>query len=52
MLDAFNRAGVEIMTPSVLSDRDGSMLTVPQEQYPGRARQPGIAVELDQHPEG
>ncbi|MBP1596670.1 MAG: mechanosensitive ion channel family protein [Acidobacteria bacterium] len=51
VLDAFNRAGVEIMTPSVLSHRDGSMLAVPREQYPGRARQHGIAVELDRNPE-
>ena len=50
VLDAFNRAGVEIMTPSVLSHRDGSMPAVPQEQYPGRARQRGIAVEIGSHP--
>jgi small-conductance mechanosensitive channel len=46
VLDAFNRAGVEIMTPSILSHRDGSLLTVPREQYPGRERQRGIAIEL------
>jgi small-conductance mechanosensitive channel len=50
VLDAFNRAGVEIMTPSVLSHRDASMPAVPQEQYPGRRRQPGIAVQVDSHP--
>jgi small-conductance mechanosensitive channel len=50
VLDAFNRAGVEIMTPSVLSHRDASMLAVPQDQFPTRARQRGIAVEFDSHP--
>jgi small-conductance mechanosensitive channel len=50
VLDAFNRAGVEIMTPSVLSHRDASMPAVPQEQYPGRSRQRGIAVQVDSHP--
>jgi small-conductance mechanosensitive channel len=50
VLDTFNRAGIEIMTPSVLSHRDASMLAVPREQYPGHARQPGIAGQVDSHP--
>jgi hypothetical protein len=31
LLDAFNRAGVEIMTPSILAHRDASHLAVPPE---------------------
>jgi small-conductance mechanosensitive channel len=45
VLDAFNRAGVEIMTPSILAHRDASSLAVPPEQFSDRA-QPGIAVEV------
>jgi len=36
VLDAFNRAGVEIMTPSIFAHRDASELAVPKEQFPER----------------
>ncbi len=46
VLDAFNRAGVEIMTPSILAHRDASGLAVPLEQFPDRSRPDGIAVDV------
>jgi small-conductance mechanosensitive channel len=46
VLDAFNRAGVEIMTPSILAHRDASGLAVPSEQFPEKPTGKGIAVEL------
>jgi small-conductance mechanosensitive channel len=46
VLDAFNRAGVEIMTPSVLAHRDASLLAVPPEQFPDRTGSTGIAVDV------
>jgi small-conductance mechanosensitive channel len=46
VLDAFNRAGVEIMTPSILAHRDASGLAVPSEQFPNKPAGKGIAVEL------
>jgi small-conductance mechanosensitive channel len=46
VLDAFNRAGVEIMTPSILAHRDASNLAVPQDQFPNRPKPSGIAVEV------
>jgi len=36
VLDAFNRAGVEIMTPSIFAHRDASDLAIPAEQFPER----------------
>jgi small-conductance mechanosensitive channel len=50
VLDAFNKAGVEIMTPSVLSHRDASNLAVPLERFPNRPRPHGIAVNLEPPP--
>ena len=46
VLDAFNRAGVEIMTPSILAHRDASHLAVPPEQFRDRATRPGIAIDV------
>lgn len=46
VLDAFNRAGVEIMTPSILAHRDASNLAVPVEQFPDRTKPAGIAVDV------
>ena len=46
VLDAFNRAGVEIMTPSILAHRDASNLAVPLEQFPERVPPGGIAVDV------
>lgn len=46
VLDAFNAAGVEIMTPSVLSHRDASGLAIPPERFPERPAARGIAVDL------
>jgi small-conductance mechanosensitive channel len=46
VLDAFNRAGVEIMTPSILAHRDASGLAIPLEQFPDRGKPGGIAVDI------
>ena len=46
VLDAFNRAGVEIMTPSILAHRDASNLAVPLEQFPNRTKPAGIAIDI------
>jgi small-conductance mechanosensitive channel len=47
VLDAFNRAGVEIMTPSILGHRDASGLAIPPEAFPKRATRGGIAVNVE-----
>jgi small-conductance mechanosensitive channel len=46
VLDAFNRAGVEIMTPSILAHRDASHLAVPPEQFRDRSTRTGIAIDV------
>jgi small-conductance mechanosensitive channel len=46
VLDSFNRAGVEIMTPSILAHRDASQLAVPLEQFRNRAAPGGIAIDV------
>jgi small-conductance mechanosensitive channel len=47
VLDAFNQAGVEIMTPSILGHRDASGLAIPPEAFPNRPTRRGIAVDVD-----
>jgi small-conductance mechanosensitive channel len=47
VLDAFADAGVEIMTPMILSHRDASELAVPTERFPNRQRPQGIRIEVD-----
>ena len=47
VLDAFNRAGVEIMTPSILAHRDASGLAIPPDAFPDRPPGRGIAVNVD-----
>jgi small-conductance mechanosensitive channel len=49
VLDEFNRAGVEIMTPSIFAHRDASNLAIPLEQLPNRSEPRGIAVEVKTH---
>jgi small-conductance mechanosensitive channel len=46
VLDAFNRAGVEIMTPSILAHRDANDLAVPAEQFRDRKKPGGIAIQV------
>jgi small-conductance mechanosensitive channel len=46
VLDTFNRAGVEIMTPSIFAHRDASGLAIPQEQFADRPVPRGIAVDV------
>ena len=46
VLDAFNRAGVEIMTPSIFAHRDASRLAVPPEQFREAGGPRGIAVDV------
>jgi small-conductance mechanosensitive channel len=47
VLDAFADAGIEIMTPTILSHRDASELAVPTERFPNRSRPGGIRIEVD-----
>ncbi len=47
VLDAFNTAGIEIMTPSVLAHRDASVLAVPEERFPRRGPARGIVVDVN-----
>jgi small-conductance mechanosensitive channel len=47
VLDAFADAGVEIMTPTILSHRDASELAVPTERFPDRPRAQGIRIAVD-----
>jgi small-conductance mechanosensitive channel len=47
VLDAFAEAGVEIITPTILSHRDASELAVPTERFPNRPRPTGIRIEVD-----
>jgi small-conductance mechanosensitive channel len=46
VLDEFNRAGIEIMTPSIFAHRDASGPAIPQEQFPERPAPRGIAVDV------
>jgi small-conductance mechanosensitive channel len=47
ILDAFNEAGVEIMTPTILAHRDANDLAVPEERFPVRHGSRGIAVTIN-----
>ena len=47
VLEAFNRAGVEIMTPSILGHRDASGLAIPPDAFPDQPARRGIAVNVD-----
>jgi small-conductance mechanosensitive channel len=46
ILDAFNEAGVEIMTPSVNTLRDGSALAIPAEYNPPEGPISKLRVDL------
>lgn len=46
VLDAFNRAGVEIMTLSILAHRDASALAVPPEQFHTPPARKGVAIDV------
>ena len=47
VLDAFADAGVEIMTPTILSHRDASELAVPTERFPNPPQPRGIKIAVD-----
>jgi len=47
VLDAFADAGVEIMTPTILSHRDASDLAVPTDRFPNRPQPQGIRITVD-----
>ena len=47
ILDAFNEAGVEIMTPTILAHRDANDLAVPEERFAARHGSRGIAVTIN-----
>jgi len=44
VLDAFNKAGVEIMTPSVSAHRDANSAAIPESFNPQPLRSPGIRL--------
>ena len=46
VLDTFADAGVEIMTPTILSHRDASSLAVPTERFPNPPQPKGIRVSI------
>lgn len=46
--EAFNRAGVEIMSPHYRALRDGNSVTVPEGQRPADYRTPAFRVEMKQ----
>jgi small-conductance mechanosensitive channel len=46
ILDAFNEAGVEIMTPNVNNLRDGSALAIPAEYNPPQGPVAKLRVDL------
>ena len=46
VLDAFADAGVEIMTPTILSHRDASGLAVPAERFPNPPQPKGFRVSI------
>jgi small-conductance mechanosensitive channel len=45
--DAFNEAGVEIMSPAFAALRDGNSITIPREHRPDGYEAPGFRVESD-----
>ena len=47
ILDCFAEAGVEIMTPTILSHRDASELAIPPERFPSRPRPRKIRIAVD-----
>ncbi len=47
VLDAFADAGVEIMTPTILSHRDASELAVPTDRFPNRSQPQGTRIAVD-----
>jgi small-conductance mechanosensitive channel len=47
ILDAFAEAGIEIMTPTILSHRDASELAVPTNRFPNRPQPRGIRITVD-----
>jgi len=47
ILDSFAEAGIEIMTPTILSHRDASELAVPTERFPSRPPPRGIRITID-----
>lgn len=46
ILDAFAEAGIEIMTPAILSHRDASELAVPTERFSSRPPTRGIRIAV------
>jgi len=48
ILDAFNQAGVEIMSPAFTALRDGNTITLPVENRPADYQAPGIRVDYSQ----
>jgi small-conductance mechanosensitive channel len=47
ILDTFAEAGVEIMTPTILSHRDASELAIPTERFPSRHRPREIRIAVE-----
>ncbi|MEZ4490248.1 MAG: mechanosensitive ion channel [Cyanobacteriota/Melainabacteria group bacterium] len=47
ILDQFNEAGLEILSPHFFSLRDGNTLQIPSENYPEKYQAPGFNLSLD-----
>ena len=47
ILDAFNTAGIEIMSPNYIAQRDGNTSTVPKEFLPEDYQSPSFKVNLE-----
>ena len=50
--DAFNRGGVEIMSPHYASLRDGNTITIPEGQRPKGYEAPRFGVRVDRAEDG
>lgn len=46
ILDQFNQAGLEIMSPHIISIRDGNALTIPADNLPGGYEPPAFKVKI------
>jgi small-conductance mechanosensitive channel len=49
--DEFNKAGVEIMSPSYLSLRDGNAVAMPAADLPAKPAAPAFHVKIDSRDE-
>ncbi len=50
--DAFNQAGVEILSPAYMAARDGNMVAIPKDSLPENYKGPSFEVKINQDPKG